>query len=420
MGLSELVSRATSTLASTKNEEDELVAVNDALASDMDCAAAKVAEGLHEIHTEQVDETADFYLEVMRKAASLNAVKVDREKFLRAELGKLRSNNDLDKAVAETPIAAGFSPHQIDKLAVDSIEFETKKCVAISTLAGIPGGLAIAATIPGDVAQYFMHVMRVEQKLAYLYGWESFITDGADEIDDETLAKLITLMGVMMGVGSATNSISKFAATAAKQGVSKQIEKQALTKTSWYVPMKQVLRFFGVNVTKKTFANTAAKAVPVVGGLVSGGITYYSFKPSAEKLRRYLRTLPLSGIDPDVPDFEAIDRAENIREGMVSAVQSVGSSITDAGGKAGEFISENAPKAIDTAGKAIDTVGTKLGEAGESAGAFITQIAPVANDVAKQAGTAVAEQASVFLGTALGGLKTVGGKLRKKEQNDGK
>lgn len=302
---------------------------------------------------------------------------------------------------------------------MDSIEFETKKCAAISTLAGIPGGLAIAATIPGDVAQYFMHVMRIEQKLAYLYGWESFITDNTDEIDDETLAKLITLMGVMMGVGSATNSISKFAATAAKQGVSKQIEKQALTKTSWYVPMKQVLRFFGVNVTKKTFANTAAKAVPVVGGIVSGGITYYSFKPSAEKLRRYLRTLPLSGIDPNTPDFEAIDRVGDIREGVANAAQSVGLSISDVGDKAGEFISENALKAIDSAGKVIDTVGMKLGEAGESTGALIAQIAPVANGVTKQAGTAVAEQASALVGTALGGLNTVGDKLRKKGQRNG-
>lgn len=419
MGFPGLVSRATSTLALTKNGEDELTTADDAPTSDMDCAAAKVAEGLHEIHAEQVNETADFYLEVMRKAASLNAVKVDREKFLRLELGKLRSDNDLDKAIAETPIAAGFSPHQIDKLAVDSIEFETKKCAAISTLAGIPGGLAIAATIPGDVAQYFMHVMRIEQKLAYLYGWESFITDNTDEIDDETLAKLITLMGVMMGVGSATNSISKFAATAAKQGVSKQIEKQALTKTLWYVPMKRVLRFFGVNVTKKTFANTAAKAVPVVGGIVSGGITYYSFKPSAEKLRRYLRTLPLSGIDPNTPDFEAIDRVGDIREGVANAAQSVGSSISDVSGKAGEFISENAPKAIDTAGKVIDAVGMKLGEAGESTGALIAQIAPVANGVTKQAGTAVAEQASALFGTALGGLNTVGDKLRKKGQRNG-
>lgn len=87
MGFPGLVSRATSTLALTKNGEDELTTADDAPTSDMDCAAAKVAEGLHEIHAEQVNETADFYLEVMRKAASLNAVKVDREKFLRLELG---------------------------------------------------------------------------------------------------------------------------------------------------------------------------------------------------------------------------------------------------------------------------------------------------------------------------------------------
>ena len=104
---------------------------------------------------------------------------------------------------------------------------------------------------------------------------------------------------------------------------------------------------------------------------------------------------------------------------MANAAQSVGLSISDVGDKAGEFISENALKAIDSAGKVIDTVGMKLGEAGESTGALIAQIAPVANGVTKQAGTAVAEQASALVGTALGGLNTVGDKLRKKGQRNG-
>ena len=346
-------------------------------------ANVKVAQGLAKIQSEQADETADFYLRIMKKAASLNAVKINREKFLRTELGKLRSENSIEEAIVTTPIEAGFSPHEIDKLAVSSIDFEAKKCAAISTLAGIPGGLAMVATVSGDVAQYFMHVMRVEQKLAYLYGWQSFITDMDAEIDDETLAKLITLMGIMMGVGNATTTVSKFAATVAKQGVAKHIEKQALTKTSWYVPMKQVLRFLGVNVTKKTFANTASKIVPVVGGVVSGGITYYSFKPSAEKLRRYLRTLPLSGIDLETPDYEATDTLTELKGNATAMAGTVGGVITKTGSKAGEFIAQNAP---------------------------------VMMDGAAQAGAAVTKQASTLFGSAMSGITSFGRKVKKTEK----
>ena len=58
----------------------------------------------------------------------------------------------------------------------------------------------MVGTIPADLAQYFGHVMRVEQKLAYLYGWQSFLNED-DEVDDETVTRLVVLMGVMLEVG---------------------------------------------------------------------------------------------------------------------------------------------------------------------------------------------------------------------------
>ena len=169
-------------------------------------------------------------------------------------------------------------------------------------MSGIPGGAAMAATVPGDLVQYFAHVMRVEQKLAYLYGWQSFLND-EDEVDDETLMELILLMGIMMGVGGAASSITKFASNVATTGVTRTIQRQALTKTTFYPIMKKILRIVGVQLTKETFAKTAGKIVPVIGGVVSGGLTYASFKPGSERLRKYLRSLPSSGM-ADIPEEE--------------------------------------------------------------------------------------------------------------------
>lgn len=232
--------------------------------------------------TAQEREAEELANRVMRRAASLKGVKIDRGVFLRAELKKRFPEIDADFAVATTPIEAGLAPRDLDELALDVIDFEVKKCAALSFAAGVPGGFAMAGTVPADLAQYFAHVMRVEQKLAYLYGWHSFLND-EDEVDDETIAQLVMLMGVMLGVGGTANAVSQFAATTARHGIAKQVERQALTKTFFYNPLKKVLSFLGVKMTKQTFSKAVTKAVPVFGELSRGDSPTFrlSPKPSA-------------------------------------------------------------------------------------------------------------------------------------------
>ena len=54
---------------------------------------------------------------------------------------------------------------------------------------------------------------------------------------------------------------------------------QALTKTTWYPLEKKVAAVIGVKITKKTVEKTIANAVPILGGLISGGLTYFTFQP---------------------------------------------------------------------------------------------------------------------------------------------
>ena len=56
---------------------------------------------------------------------------------------------------------------------------------ALSAIAGIPGGFALLATVPADTAQYLGHMLRVAQKLAYLYSWPDLFEED-DEPDDAT------------------------------------------------------------------------------------------------------------------------------------------------------------------------------------------------------------------------------------------
>lgn len=337
--------------------------------------AAEVVEGPErEVLTSDEEDAEQFAYEIMKRAASLKVVKIDRGEFLRTTLKKYCPEVDASAAVEMSPIEAGVAPRDLDEIALNVIDFETKKCAGLSFLAGIPGGVALAGTVPADLAQYFAHVMRVEQKLAYLYGWQTFLNP-EDEVDDETLMKLIVLMGIMLEVGGVANSVTKFATDVAQKSIAKTIERQALSKTFFYTPMKKVLRVLGVNLTKKTFAKGVSKVVPMVGGVISGGLTYASFKPGAERLRRYLRELPTSGIDFDVnPDIIVIReqaRAEERAQAMDQA-KVVAAEAADAAGKMAAGAAEAAGKAAAGAADVADKVARS---AFGAAGAFLTGLA---------------------------------------------
>lgn len=318
-------------------------------------------------------EAEEFAEKIIKRAASLKAVKINREAFLRAELKKHCPDIDVDLAIAETPAAAGVPAQLIDVIASEAIDFETKKCAGLSFLAGIPGGVALVGTVPADLAQYFAHVMRIEQKLAYLYGWQTFLND-ADEVDDQTLMNLVVLMGVMLEVGGAANALTKFASDVAQKGVQKTIQRQALTKTAFYPILKKVLRVLGVQLTKESFSKTVSKVVPVIGGAVPGGLTYASFKPGAEKLRKYLRELPISGIDPSEPDGAGRNIIDEVAEGAMNAAQSAGSVVASTGKQVGEAAYGSAQIVGDAAGKGVQAAGKGLGEVAKGIGGFLGSI----------------------------------------------
>ena len=262
----------------------------------------KEAEGavgaieLPDIGSATNEELEEFVTKVLRCVASLKSVKIDRAHFLRSELKRRCPEINAELAIEKTPIEAGISPQELDRIAAEVIDFETKKCSALSFLAGLPGGVAIAGSITADAAQYFAHVMRIEQKLAYLYGWQSFL-DKENEVDDETVGLLIAFLGVVLNVTGVAGTITKITAGVAVDGVAAAIKKQTLTKLPWWKPAKQVIKVLTQKtMTKEVFANAVAKkAVPVAGAFISGGFTSHAqtaFKRSACNLGAFFEDIP--------------------------------------------------------------------------------------------------------------------------------
>lgn len=163
----------------------------------------------------------------------------------------------------------------------------------------------MAATIRGDMAKYYWHTFVLAQKLAYLYG----IPDLRDEEGNlsETSQDMLTLfVGVMMGAAAANNVIKAFA-----EQVVKHLPRQALTKTVYYPIIKQVAKWIGINLTKSSFAKGLGKAIPILGGAISGALTFASFRPSAKRLQKKLREQMYDiKVDSNPTDDSKVEDAE--------------------------------------------------------------------------------------------------------------
>lgn len=223
---------------------------------------------------------------VMGAALSMPGVKVDRDDFLKKELKNYCSPEQLNLAISNRPIN-GVSKEIIDRIANACINSHTTKVTTISAVAGIPGGFAMAGTIPADMAQYYWHVFVLAQKLAYLYGFPDLRDENGNLTD--TASDMLTLfVGVMMGASAANQAIKGLAKEFAKQVV-KRLPQKALTKTMYYPIIKQIAKWIGVKLTKDTFAKGLGKVIPILGGVISGGLTLATFRPSAKRLQHKLQ-----------------------------------------------------------------------------------------------------------------------------------
>ena len=215
------------------------------------------------------------FQQVLSTAIKLPGVRIDRETFLRRELSKYCPADIVEAALMKNPAQA-----QIDQKIIDQI---ANSCISNET-------------VPADLVQYFGHILRILQKLAYLYGWQNLLDGNAGDLDDATTNLLTLFIGVMFGAQGAGKAIAKVSQTAAVS-LERRLLNTALTKGTIYPLVKKVMQALGIRITTKTFSTTVPKAIPIVGGILSGGITLVTFLPMSKKLQNYLKTLPMSSTD---------------------------------------------------------------------------------------------------------------------------
>ncbi len=234
-----------------------------------------------------MDKDIELWNKILKMTLQIPFVKVDRTKFLEKELSVYLPQDEVLKAISESPLKVLTKSH-LEKIARGCIKYHLTLVTGASALAGLPGGWASAGTIPADIAQFYAHIFALTQKLLYLYGWPDMQNENG-EIDDETASILTLFVGVMMGSQLASEAAKNLTKALAVE-VAKRLPRVHLTKYMIYNISKQLAKWIGIKLTKQGFSRGVSKVIPLIGAPISAGLTYYTFKPMADKLHKHLES----------------------------------------------------------------------------------------------------------------------------------
>lgn len=254
----------------------------------------------------------DLAMQVLQQVVKLPVVKVDRSKFLVDKFSKELDPQDIPTLLEQGPTSL-LSQETLDRVANACIRDNVLLASGTSILAGLPGGIAMAITIPTDVVQFYAFSLKLAQELGYIYGFDD-LWESRDELSEDAQNTLLLYLGVMLGVNGAGALLRSGGVTVAKH-VMKMIPQKALTKTLWYPILEKVLKIFGVSLTKGGLAKGMGKVIPILGGVLSGGLTFATMKPMGERLQKELSKLVNYNEGQYQIDIDTIRKEAEIIEG---------------------------------------------------------------------------------------------------------
>ena len=204
-------------------------------------------------------------------ASQLPFVKVNWEEFLRKEFA---GDKYLENIIKDGPQSV-FTSQALRKRADRVIANATNKTSVASFVTGLPSNPVTA------LASGF--ALNLSQQIAYLFGEEELFSGDYNQLPEEARIRIVAYLGIMVGASGSSALIANVSKMAGKS-LGKKVAQQALTKTAWYPLVKKIGSTIGFKITKQSIGKSITKVVPVIGGVISGGLTYMTFKPMGNKL----------------------------------------------------------------------------------------------------------------------------------------
>ncbi len=235
----------------------------------------------------EFQEKLPTFDDVLAQAIRLPGTGVSRTSYLAEVIGR-KHPRLVQVAIDTTPAHAGLSLREIEKIAKRSLGKDGRRTTALSFAAGIPGGVAGAVSIPADLVQFYGYLIRATQKLTYLYGWRDLVHVDASQTDVATASALVIMLGVMVGVPRADDTLARLARLRAS-GADDSRLRTALAARSMQTEVNQISEELTRRMARRLTGQVAGKAIPVVGGIVSGVITGSGFDEMTKRLLGQLK-----------------------------------------------------------------------------------------------------------------------------------
>lgn len=215
-------------------------------------------------------DNLEFFSELV--IYTLKKVKVDRDGFLIKEFPEVDREELLKKGPLEF-----YSVEELEKKALKIVDNATNSVAIKSFITGLPSNPAFAVALgSADALQYFASLLNLLQKVIYTLGEENLF-DKFGQISHQSKLKILGYLSLMLGVDRLA---AKFLVTKASTEVSKKIVNSNISRTMVNKLAGQVLAKNAANVGKNTFS----KMLPVVSGVLTGGISYFTFKNAGRTL----------------------------------------------------------------------------------------------------------------------------------------
>ncbi len=263
--------------------------VTDATKKVVDKSADVIVETLDANRDGEAD-IEDIIIAALRTPGS----KVDREEFFRKVFEEKYGEETIALAIKKNPLKASISMIEIDEIANEVIKTERNFVAGISATLGTQGGIGLIAAVPADIIQYHVYLLRIAQKMLYLYGFpEINVTEKNNTFDEATINLFTICLGIMNEVEGTVAAI-KVIAKAQYNGAKKRAMKKLLTEGVIDKEADDAAEWFEERMAK-SFITSAAKAmVPIVSSVICGSSTFASFEICADNLREVLKDTMLS------------------------------------------------------------------------------------------------------------------------------
>lgn len=213
--------------------------------------------------------------------------RVNRVEWLTDTLYPFLSISELEQLATEPPHRF-LSVKVLNHIANQEISRHTELLAMGSAGSSLTGCLSTWVGIPTELAHYSVNLVLLIQKLAYIYGWDDFLTFGS--VTTETRARITFLMGSMLGIREADELLRNACVLHGRQ-----VSVTPMPYTGQRSPIDHILAKISQRLLLLSAKGGAtawiARKAPLIGATLGATSSYLLIKPSLVRLKVLLRDI---------------------------------------------------------------------------------------------------------------------------------